>query len=60
MKPFISICIPAYKRVNYLKRLLESVAIQTFNDYEVIITDDSDDNSVRELADQYSGKLNLS
>ncbi|MEP7165950.1 MAG: glycosyltransferase [Ferruginibacter sp.] len=47
--PFISICIPAYKRVAYLKRLLESVAIQTYLNYEVIITDDSPDDSIRQL-----------
>lgn len=44
--PLISICIPAYKNVKYLKRLLESISIQTFSDFEVIITDDSNDNSV--------------
>ncbi|CAN5470706.1 hypothetical protein BH10BAC2_BH10BAC2_23950 [soil metagenome] len=59
MGPFISICIPAYKRVNYLKRLLDSILIQTFTDFEVIITDDSDDNSVKDLADLYAEKLDL-
>lgn len=59
MKPFISICVPAYKRVSYLRRLLDSIVAQTFNDFEVIITDDSDDNSVKELADFYSNRLNL-
>lgn len=44
--PLISICIPAYKNVAYLRRLLHSIAMQTFNDFEVIITDDSNDNSV--------------
>lgn len=47
--PFISICIPAYKRVNYLKRLLNSIEIQLFKNFEIIISDDSDDNSVFEL-----------
>lgn len=59
MGPFISICIPAYKRVNYLKRLLDSILIQTFTDFEVIITDDSDDNSVKNLSELYSDKFNL-
>jgi len=47
--PFISICIPAFKNVSYLKRLLESISIQTFTDFEVIITDDSNDNSVNDF-----------
>lgn len=47
MKPLISICIPAYRRVNYLKRLIESIGQQTYKNIEVVITDDSgEDNSV--------------
>jgi GT2 family glycosyltransferase len=38
--PEVSIIIPHYNQVEYLKRLLPSVANQTFNDYEVIIIDD--------------------
>jgi glycosyltransferase involved in cell wall biosynthesis len=53
----ISICVPAYKRVHYLKRLLDSISSQTYKNYEVIITDDSDDNSVSELMGQYSVTL---
>jgi len=55
--PFISICIPAYKRVNYLHRLLESIFIQSFKDFEIILSDDSDDNSVQSLYESYSDKL---
>src|SRR5215831_18279500 len=55
----ISICIPAYKRTDFLKRLLDSVAIQTFRDFEVIITDDSNDNSVSELCRQYQERFPL-
>ncbi len=51
--PFISICIPAYQRPQYLKRLLDSVVLQTFKDYEVIITDDSPDDTVEKIADLY-------
>lgn len=51
--PFISICIPAYKRVDYLQRLLESILSQNFKDFEVIITDDSPDESVFVLQQKY-------
>jgi glycosyltransferase involved in cell wall biosynthesis len=57
--PFISICIPAYKRINYLKRLLSSIQIQSFTNFEVIISDDSDDNSVQELLKQYNDKFTV-
>jgi GT2 family glycosyltransferase len=39
-KPKVSIIIPHYNQVEYLKRLLPSVANQSFQDYEVIIIDD--------------------
>jgi glycosyltransferase involved in cell wall biosynthesis len=48
-KPYISICIPAYQRVDFLKRLLDSIAAQTFSDFEVIITDDSRSNIIEEF-----------
>lgn len=56
----ISICIPAYKNTSFLKRLLDSVAIQTFTDYEVIITDDSPDDSVQRFVGAYTSIQNLS
>lgn len=47
--PHISICIPAYKRVEYLRRLLLSIREQSFRDMEIILTDDSPDDSVKNL-----------
>jgi glycosyltransferase involved in cell wall biosynthesis len=57
--PFISICIPAYKRTNYLKRLLDSIVLQNFHDFEVIISDDSNDNSVSELIHDFKEKIKV-
>ena len=50
----ISICIPVYKKVDFLKRLLDSVKIQSFEDYEIIVTDDSPDDAIENLVKQYS------
>ena len=55
----ISICIPAYKHTGFLKRLLDSLIIQSFRDFEVIITDDSPDDSVKDLCAQYLPLLPL-
>ncbi len=44
----VSIIIPVYNRCVLLKRALESVATQTFSDYEVIVVDDG---STDETAD---------
>lgn len=45
----VSICIPAYCQVEYLRETLQSVLTQDFQDFEVIVTDDSPDDSVRDL-----------
>ena len=42
----VSICVPAYKNPVGVERLLESVKVQSFTDYEVVVTDDSPDGSV--------------
>ncbi len=57
MLPSISICIPAYKRTEYIKRLLDSVFIQTYKNFEVIVTDDSPDNSIEALCASYTSIL---
>lgn len=51
---FISICIPAYKRPKNIDRLLHSISIQTFKSYEIIITDDSPDDSLSPVLQQYA------
>lgn len=57
--PFISICIPTYKNVDYLQRLLHSVTVQSFKDYEIVITDNSPDNSVEQLVKQLGNQLSI-
>ena len=52
--PLISICIPAYKQVDFLQRLLDSICIQTFRDFEVILTDDSPDHAVAGLVSKFN------
>ncbi|HEU4610366.1 MAG TPA: glycosyltransferase family 2 protein [Chitinophagaceae bacterium] len=48
----ISICIPVYKNLDFLQRLLDSIASQTYTGYEVILTDDSPDNEVEQYVRQ--------
>jgi glycosyltransferase involved in cell wall biosynthesis len=42
----VSICIPAYRQIKYLRKLLDSIAIQTYTNFEIILTDDTPDDSV--------------
>jgi glycosyltransferase involved in cell wall biosynthesis len=53
-KPKVSICIPTYKQVEFLKKTLDSILMQSYQDYEIIISDDSPDSSVQRLLDQYN------
>ena len=59
MQYLVSICIPAYKRISFVKRLLDSIATQTCKNFEVIVTDDSPDNSINELCQGYNDKYPL-
>jgi glycosyltransferase involved in cell wall biosynthesis len=52
----ISICIPTYNSGEKLDRLLGSIRIQTFKDYEIVISDDSNNNGVKDIINtKYSG-----
>jgi glycosyltransferase involved in cell wall biosynthesis len=56
---FISICIPVYKNAEFLKRLLDSISSQTFEDFEVIISDDSREDNIQLFCQTYKSKFNL-
>lgn len=47
--PKVSICIPAYNQTTYLQKCLQSVLEQDFTDYELIISDDTQENSVKDF-----------
>ncbi|NEU06811.1 glycosyltransferase family 2 protein [Flavihumibacter sp. R14] len=51
--PKVSVCIPTYNQIEHLRRTLESVLIQTYKNYELIITDDSTTPLVKDLTDQF-------
>jgi glycosyltransferase involved in cell wall biosynthesis len=42
----VSICIPTFKQIEHLKKCVQSVLIQDYKNYELIITDDTPDDSV--------------
>jgi len=46
---FVSICVPAYQRPELLKRLLDSILVQEYTRYEVVVTDDSPGTTVSDL-----------
>jgi len=48
-QPFLSICIPSYNSVELISRSIHSILKQSFNDFEIIISDDSTNEDVFEF-----------
>jgi glycosyltransferase involved in cell wall biosynthesis len=46
---FVSICIPTYNEPDKIKTLLDSILSQTYTDYEIVITDDSNNELTEHL-----------
>lgn len=49
----VSICTPTYNNAACVKQLLDSISKQTYQDYEVVMTDDSTNTEIEELVKQY-------
>ena len=54
-----SIIIPVYNRPDEAEELLESLTRQTQKDFEVIIVEDGSVSPCKEVADKYSGSLDI-
>jgi glycosyltransferase involved in cell wall biosynthesis len=55
----VSICIPTYKQPAFLKRLLDSIVIQTHKNIEVIVSDDTPNTSVNEVVNDFKDLLDI-
>ncbi len=55
--PLISICIPAYKADKYLDAALASVRVQTFTDWEVIVTEDGSRDRAEDIVRQFAASV---
>lgn len=54
----LSICIPTYNKPKELRRLLDSIAQQTYTDFEIIISDDTPDaDSIKHVIAYYYSLL---
>lgn len=52
--PLVSVCIPLYNGVLYIRQAVESVLVQTLTDWELIITDDCSTDGSSEIAASFS------
>jgi glycosyltransferase involved in cell wall biosynthesis len=48
----VSICIPTYNRKDYLKETLDSILVQTYKDYEIVIVDDGSTDGTEDMLKQ--------
>ncbi len=51
-----SVCIPVYNSEKFIKKCLDSVLSQTFEDYEIILVDDGSEDASGIICDQYAKK----
>lgn len=52
----ISVCVPTYKRPDTLEQLIHSFLRQTYKNKELVISDDSPDNSIKDLVSSFNNK----
>jgi glycosyltransferase involved in cell wall biosynthesis len=53
-----SVIVPTYKRTDKLERALESIASQTYSDFELIVVDDNPEQEFRDKVEEIVGDLN--
>lgn len=56
IKPYFSIIIPTYNRSILLKKLLDSILLQTFQDFEVLVIDDGGNDNSEEVVYSFNDK----
>lgn len=52
--PKVSIIVPIYKAEKYLRRCVDSIIIQTFTDWELLLIDDGSPDKSGEICDEYA------
>lgn len=56
---FFSIIIPLYNRPQEIKELLESLTLQTYHNFEVLVIEDGSVNDAEAIVNTFTDKLNL-
>jgi len=56
MNPKVSVVIPTYKRPQLVKRVIESVLEQTYQNFEIVVVDDSPDNETEKTVNSFNEK----
>ena len=54
--PLISVIVPVYKVELYLSRCIDSILVQTFTDFELVLVDDGSPDNCGKICDEYAQK----
>lgn len=57
MSPAVSVIIPVYNGTDYLREAIDSVLLQTFTDYELLVIDDGSTDNTWKLIQSYGSRL---
>ena len=55
--PQVTVILPTWNRADWLQKSIESVLVQTFRDFELVVVDDFSTDSTAEILAAYSGKI---
>lgn len=55
-EPSVSVCIPTYNRAGMLRESIESVLAQSFEDYELIVSDNASEDETEEVVRSYNDR----
>jgi glycosyltransferase involved in cell wall biosynthesis len=53
-QPLVSFCMTTYKRSDYLKKTLQSILLQTYANYEVVVSDNDVEQSARRTVEGFN------
>lgn len=53
-RPKLSVCIPTYRYGRFVGQAIESVLVQDFQDFELLIVDDASPDNTRQVVEQYA------
>lgn len=58
--PVVSVIVPNYNHAPYLKQRIDSILAQTYQDFELILLDDSSTDNSRNIMEQYRSEPHVS